>query len=290
MRGRYIFLLYFSLTCLFSSAQGLIVNKALTWNVLQITSNKRTITYRFFEDTIIKGVSYTNLYSSYSEDYDPQKGILVGSVREDSVRKKVYLRFTNGEVFELYNFKAEICDIINLPSFDGVTLLNYVVEFSDTVFVDSVKKRRMYLSSLEPNLTKDQVWIEGVGSNQGLIETCEHQFGNFNSQLLCCREGVNLHWRGNLGVCYFTTIDEYNKLILKTGKKNSDDNKIAEMEINFDVTNLKLRIISEDGEVVSTRVIKSKKDLTFEKLQEGTYLIEIIDYFDKIYTTRKIKI
>jgi len=270
-----------------SLSQNRVIDFNKTWNVLQTYNNKQTLCYKFTSDTLINDTTFAVLKYSFSEKFDSINVKLAGYVREDTAKKRVYLRFVTGESFMIYNFKPEICDVINLPSFDLASLLSFRVEFSDTFVVEGVKRRRMFLESLDKAIARDQIWVEGIGSTVGLIETGEAQFGKFSSKLLCCHNQSGEVWNSGDGTCYFSNVDPTNNLVFKRSKT---DDKPVIMPLDFNAVNLKLRIYTIDGRQVTVRKIKSKSDLSFTNLPSGIYIIEIIDYFDKIYLTKKIKI
>ena len=268
-------------------SQFRIIDTTKTWNVLQSYNKRQTLCYKFFNDTVIQNVAYTELKFSYSEKIDTSHLKLAGFVREDTSKGKVYIRFNTGETFLLYNFKAQICDIINLPSYDFASLISFQVEFADTFLVNGVKRRRLFLESLDKTIARDQIWVEGIGSTVGLIETCEAEVGEYSSKLLCCKSGNEVVWQSPDNVCYYSNVDSTNNLVFK---RNKSDDKAVVMPLDFSAINLKIRIYSLEGKEMVTKKIKNKNDLSFEKMPMGTYLIEILDFFDKIYYTKKVKI
>lgn len=278
----------FSITLVCSAtAQFRIIDTTRTWNVLQSANKKETICYKFTNDTLIRDTTFFVLRYSHSESFEHLSSSLVGFVREDTAKKRVFLRFNTGESFMIYNFKPDICEIVNIPAFDYSNLISFLVEFSDTILIDGTKRRRMFLESLDKSAARDQVWIEGVGSTVGLIQTAIVERGDFSSKMLCCKANGKVIWQSNDGTCYYSNVDKSNSLVFKKGK---DDKNAVVMPLDFSAINLKIRVYSIDGNIIITKKIKNKNDLSFDKFKPGIYLIELTDYFDKIYYTKKIKI
>ena len=164
-------------------AQYRIINKNKSWNVLKSYKEQKTISYKFLNDTIINGKIYSSLYYSFSDRLDSTDLNFAGFVREDTLKGNVYLRFMTGEEFVIYNFIVQPCAIIKLPSYNLATKIYFEVDFIDSVIINGEKKKRLYLTSLDNAVAKDQIWIEGIGSVVGLIETGEVQYGRYWSML-----------------------------------------------------------------------------------------------------------
>jgi hypothetical protein len=211
-----------------------------------------------------------------------------GFLREDTAKGNVYLRFMNGEEFVIYNFKANVCDIINLPSYNLASRIYFEVEFSDSTDINGQKKHRLYLTSLDKSLAKDQIWIEGIGSNIGLIETGEVQYGRYWSKLLCVKDASNLLWSNRKGICYIVSGSNACKIAFKRNKRKKTNAKI--ISLDFEVKNLTVRVIKTNGKMIKEQLMKTRKDQTIYHIRKGDYLIEIVDNFNKIYFTKKLKI
>jgi len=270
------------------SARFRMIDKDKSWNVLKsFYRTKRTVSYKFLEDTVIGDFHYTNLYYSFAPTIDTNFMFYAGAVREDTLAGKVFLRFVTGESFLIYDFKAAICDQIDITTFNARLLSSFEVEFADTVVIDSVKRRRMYLTSLDPSVSKDQVWIEGIGSNVGLIETAEAQYGSYSSSMLCCKNKTNLIWSSRKSLCFITTSDSRDKIVFKRNKRSSRARMIS---LDFDARKYTVKVISMKGKVVREKYIRTRKDLTFYKVRRGDYIVQIVDSFNKIHFAKKLTI
>jgi hypothetical protein len=271
-----------------ASAQFRLIDKEKSWNVLKSYKDQRTVSYKFLEDTLIDNKQYTSLYYSFSDRLDTSDMNFAGFLREDTAKGNVYLRFMNGEEFVIYNFKANVCDIINLPSYNLASRIYFEVEFSDSTDINGQKKHRLYLTSLDKSLAKDQIWIEGIGSNIGLIETGEVQYGRYWSKLLCVKDASNLLWSNRKGICYIVSGSNACKIAFKRNKRKKTNAKI--ISLDFEVKNLTVRVIKTNGKMIKEQLMKTRKDQTIYHIRKGDYLIEIVDNFNKIYFTKKLKI
>jgi hypothetical protein len=269
-------------------AQFRLIDKGKSWNVLKSYKDQRTVSYKFLNDTVIDNKNYSSLYYSFSDRLDTSDMYFSGYIREDTIKGNVFIRFMNGEEFVIYNFKAEICDIINLPSYNLASRIYFEVEFSDSIVINGVKKHRLMLTSLDKSLAKDQIWIEGIGSTIGLIETGEVQYGRYWSKLLCVKDSNNLLWSNRKGICYIVSGSNACKIAFKRNKRKKTNAKI--ISLDFEVKNLTVRVISTKGKMVKEQIMKTRKDQTIYHIRKGDYLVEIVDNFNKIYFTKKLKI
>ena len=145
----------------------------------------------------------------------------------------------------------------------------------------------MYLTSIDRSVAKDQVWVEGIGSTIGLIETAEAQYGNYYSSLLCCKNKGELIWSGPKSLCFMTTSDSRDKIVFKRNKRSS---KARMISLDFDARKYTIRVISMKGKEVREKYIRTRKDLTFYKVRRGDYIVQIVDSFNKIHFAKKLTI
>jgi len=271
-----------------TKAQFRLIDKEKSWNVLKSYKDQRTVSYKFLSDTIIDDKTYTSLYYSFSDRIDTSDMNFAGFIREDTAKGKVFIRFMNNDEFIIYNFKVMTCDVINLSSYNQASKIYFEVEFIDSMLVNGVKKRRLTLTSLDKTVAKDQIWVEGIGSTIGPIETGEAQYGRYWSKLLCVKDSSNLLWSNRKGICYIVSGSNACKIAFKKNKRKNTKAKI--ISLDFEVKNLTVKVISIKGKTVKQQLMKTRKDQTVYHIRKGEYLVEIVDNFNKIYLTKKIKI
>jgi len=285
---KFIYLFFIILSWFSSQAQYRIIDKEKSWNVLKSYKDQKTVSYKFLNDTIINDKTYTSLYYSFSDRLDTSDMNFAGFLREDTLKGNVYIRFINGDEFILYNFKVNTCDVINLPSYNQASKIYFEVEFIDSMVVNGVKKRRLTLTSLDRTVAKDQIWVEGIGSTTGLIETGEVQYGRYWSKLLCVKDSTNMLWSNRKGLCYIVSGNNACKIAFKRNKRKNTRAKI--ISLDFEVKSLTVKVISTKGKMVKQQLMKTRKDQTIYRIRKGEYLVEIVDRFNKIYYTKKLKI
>ena len=271
-----------------SHAQYRLIDKSKSWNVLKSYKDQKTVCYKFLSDTILDDKKYTTLFYSFSDRLDTAEMMFAGFLREDTAKGNVYIRFINNEEFIIYSFKATTCEIVGLPAYNLASRIYFEVEFVDSTVIYGVKKKRIFLTSLDKSLSKDQIWIEGIGSNVGLIESGEVQYGRYWSKLLCVKDSSGLLWGNRKGICYIISGSNANKIAIKKNKRKNAKAKL--LSFDFELKNLFIRIISVNGKVVKYQEMKTRKDQTVYHLKNGTYLFEIVDKFNKIYYTKKLTI
>ena len=210
-----------------------------------------------------------------------------GSVREDTLKGTVYIRFITGEEYLIYSFKNDICEKLSLPSYNAATQIPFEVEYIDSVIIGGVKKKRIFLNSLDKSVAKDQIWVEGMGSLIGLIETGEVQYGKYWSKLLCVKNETGLIWSNKKGICYIVSASNANKIVFRKNKRNANAKIIS---LDFETKNLTVKVFNLKGKMIKERLIKTKKDLTIYHVRKGQYIIQVVDKFNKIYFSKKIKI
>jgi hypothetical protein len=140
---------------------------------------------------------------------------------------------------------------------------------------------------MDKSMARNQVWIEGIGSTVGLIQTGEIESSVFSSKLLCCKKNGSMLWQSPDATCYYSNTNDVQKLVFTEDKTKA---QTLVLPIDFSSIDLKIRIYRADGKIVKSKKLKTQKDLSFRKLKPGVYFVEILDYFDKIYYTKKLKI
>lgn len=275
-------ILFLSFALVFSQN---LIDKNKQWNVYYSSNEQKTISYKFLKDTIIKNTLFTSLYFSYSEEFDSVNSYQFGFISEEN--NIVKIRFLNGETYTLFDFNVQLCDTFEIKPFHSVKSQWYAVEHIDSIKINQKNHYIVYLVSLDSkNPIHNITWIKGIGSNKGLVESLLPNNTKTVTELLCIKSGGREIWKNYRNTCYIA--NNTNKSVVWI--KNKED-KNTEINIeNIKNTNLKLKIYSEKGNLVKAVKIKSKKDLSFTNLHSGVYIIEITDYFDRIYMTKVIRI
>ena len=142
-----------------------------------VSDEKYTIT----GDTIINEKHYQKVFFHKSlPDFDPNSLLYLAAIREDTVEKKVWLLWSGyDEEFLLYDFSLNVGNefIVKSPfySYNGpeylhnpVTERKMVVSKKSTQEINGFTRRVLKVNSPDfPDFYEN--WIEGIGSNHGLI-------------------------------------------------------------------------------------------------------------------------
>jgi len=135
-----------------------------------------------FNDTIFYKVYETR--DSLQQDWEQ-----IGYLREDSITKKVYFsEWGPEEIGLIYDF--------DLAVGDSVAIDNYYVGFEDvllicdsinTVIINGISRNQFYFSTPNTSYVTD-IWIEGIGSKYGLLNSGYGGAGYAGGgmDLLCC--------------------------------------------------------------------------------------------------------
>jgi len=271
----------------FSATGQKIVNLENSWNVLyKAQGYTSTRCYKFMFDTLIDSYAYNILYYSESNKFDSINALPIALMRQE--KKEVYMRyFEEEEEHLLYDFNINIYDTVELGSINAMLDLSFRVDTIDYVKVGDESRKRFHLRPIiDMATTKRQYWIEGIGSSMGLLELATTQYLDHTTELLCFKKNDTLQWNGPLQRCFISNKPPEAKMLIK-----SKDNKaFATFTIKEELlsSNFKIIIYDMDGEKIAERKIKNKKDLSFKKLKQGEYIIQLTDLFNRIYTTKKI--
>lgn len=152
--------------------------------------------YKIGNDTIIDGTEYKNIL--FAQKNDNYTG-LVGFIREEENGKVYYKRNSNLEEKEylLYDFGMEVGDSVRLGDSNSFHRLDSVKRNSDG-------KKIYYLTG---GTFGNNVWIEGVGSEKGLLK--DPITGGAKLFSCCLLNGERLYHNPQFKGCYF----EDNKVI-----------------------------------------------------------------------------
>jgi hypothetical protein len=151
-------------------------------------------------DTIINNLQYHIVWES--QDASLQNPDIAGYIRENLQSKKVYVLNKQGEEGLLYDF--------NLGLNDAVVINNtYLYGISDTLICnskDSVLIGNQYLERFHmmSGAGIEETWVEGIGSQYGLLNTCATYLTGGIRSLLCVHNGSVLLYQTSFNECSIT--------------------------------------------------------------------------------------
>ncbi|MBO6118511.1 MAG: T9SS type A sorting domain-containing protein [Bacteroidales bacterium] len=292
-----------------------IVDTTKQWNVAALCWNG-IVTYSYkvsSNDTIINGKKYNELLCSVF--YDSDMDIWYNWEHRDWIREdggKVYVFTTDqidtngslgpvitkssiGEEYLLYDFnlqQGDTIDYIREIYFWGgysfpVLAPNYVTEV-DSVNIDGELLKRIII---ENNYGDKEIWIQGIGSNRGLLESF-----NADYSLVCCKQDNNVL---------------FNASRLTWGDYNSDNTCYIDVSLNeenitkcrvyptitkdlLNITSIdypmSVYIINGNGHIVLQKRLYDADVLNIEHLPQGKYVVMGVLNNNNIFNQKIIKL
>ncbi|HNW90050.1 MAG TPA: T9SS type A sorting domain-containing protein [Bacteroidales bacterium] len=151
--------------------------------------------YNISGDTVINSYIYKKINRSYDSVYviswslptDPPNShppCYVGALRDDSAANKVFFVYagTNTDSL-LFDYNIAIGDTVKglmVP----YGIYNLVVQSTDSILIDGNYRKRWIFNQTSTN--HDTYFIQGIGSNSGLIEPGDSYSVNFTDRYLVC--------------------------------------------------------------------------------------------------------
>jgi hypothetical protein len=178
-----------------------------TWNVLCVTFNPpfdnyySTVTYKLSGDTTFNSLTYKKTYSSWEEI--PENWILYGFMREDT-DKQVWLKteFATQESL-MYDFSVAVADSVLVGQQAPVNLL---VDSITTVTINGTERYKYWLSGIE-DMDYHESWIEGIGSDKGIVWSGSAGLTGGWYELLCLsNNGEQIFMNPAYDFCYLSTV------------------------------------------------------------------------------------
>lgn len=178
-----------------------------SWNVLAAgiypfwDTVYSTESYKISGDTILNSVSYKKMYTSLEEiTYNWN---FYCYMREDTTGK-VWLKMTaNDEEFLMYDFSIIAGDTVQVGKDDPVDLL---VDSITTVTINGIDHQEYWFTCFN-NEYYHEYWIEGIGSNQGIVWSGSAMIVGGFFRLLCESKNEVLYYMNPFySSCYVNTV------------------------------------------------------------------------------------
>lgn len=212
-----VLLLFTSLT--YSQSNYQIADSTKEWNTVNTGLNPGSIiecngtTTNFFGgDTLVNGFNY--LIVLETEDTLQSEPVHVGLLREDTVTKQVFFKMEEDEGL-VYDFNINVGDIIFIDNYYIYSPnIRLCCDSIDTVVINGQNKRRFYFNYFPSQGLYDEIWIEGIGSNHGLLFNGYLAAGisGAGHQLSCCSQNDTLiYFDSAFQACY---VEEFYPKIL----------------------------------------------------------------------------
>jgi hypothetical protein len=265
----------------YSQVNNQIVDSTKIWSVVYSefafgAYKQTTHNFKFQDDTIVNGLLYKKIYESLDSIKQSWK-MTNNLIREND--GSVYLLSRNEEVL-LYDFNLKAGDSIVLNNMFGESY-KWIVDSVDSVRILGIDLKRISLHHIHGYLS--DVWIEGLGSLLGILNSGNFAF-DFSTELLCvAQENSSIYNNPDFAGCYVTHINNVKSVNYKLFPTIVSDYVYLES----DQYPLKIQFIDTNGKVSLNEVLEDNKQIMCGHLKPGMYLV-IIEYYKSHRTLRKL--
>lgn len=216
-------------------------------------------------DTLIEDVRYMKIMGTVNDSYP----IFYTLLREED--GKVWKRYSiaHSETL-LYDFTASVGDTLRIGDFAEEMVLDSI----SMVQIGGVDRRKFWFG-LEydglGNPRAKETWVEGIGSDYGLLWT-----GYFNvfdgwHCLLCFHQNGELVWENpEYGTCTYDAIEEN-----KDSEISIYPNPVRDRVVIEGIEVAEVDVYNALGQKV--KMVQSTNEINVSGLQEGVYLLFITD-------------
>ncbi len=190
-----------------------LVEENKTWYVVHsfFGSPSATGVYKCEGDTLVGDTTYKIVYVTYDEF--PIQWTKAGFLYEDENQRVVFSKYKayDSTYFKpqlLYDFGAEIGDSLTISPLNEFTdQVEIVIAAMDSVLVDGEYRPRTWFDC---EISSWNFWIEGIGSNTGLLEPGFYCTIICPGQDLYCvkKDGITIYPDAYTGECYVVGIDD----------------------------------------------------------------------------------
>ena len=225
-------------------------------------------------DTLIEDARYMKIMGTVNDSYP----IFYTLLREED--GKVWKRYSIAHPETLlYDFTASVGDTLRIGDFAEEMVLDSI----SMVQIGDVDRRKFWFGLEYDNLGRPrakETWIEGMGSDYGLLWT-----GYFNVVdgwhcLLCFHQNGELIWENpEYGFCTYTAVEE-----TKDSEIFIFPNPAKEKVTIEGVEATEVEVYNALGQLVKT--LQNANEINVSDLMEGVYLLRIADADGKCYTNR----
>lgn len=248
------------------------------WSVVEIHCQPEGNSYSSMKfvagnDTTISETSYKTIWKKENDGT-----IYYGAFREDETTGRCWYRFPFSESDGLiYNFSLMPDDTaILINQFLGSDTIKLIVTGRDSVFIEQQWRLRLTLTNF--SLSWQEWWIEGIGSQWGLLNAGSSFYtGVCGGQELLCfwEDGVHLYQNPAYPVCEFpaTAINENHHIEdLKVFPNPANQS----FNVDYNTPDAELTLMDLQGKVI-VRVISSGGSycMNVSGQTEGIYILKI---------------
>lgn len=224
-----------------------------------------TYCYKLEGDTLLDGVSYKLLYSTLYEDLSHFS--YRAALREDP-EGRVYCRHSSSsDETLLYDFSLQPNDSISIDGYEYLVL----EDIRDTIIGDVSRKKFTFFYS--DHIYEKEIWIEGIGSEYGLLNPGVLALSGEMTYLLCSYENEELVWQNtDFNTCFYTN---WNYDLV--GEEYIDNIKVfpnpaSDKVIIIGAPVEETYVYNIFGQLVA---VCKNNEINFENLTNGLYILHI---------------
>ena len=258
-----------------------IIQEGNEWHTLDVIVNPgfppnhhySTLVHWISDDTLIGGVRYTKVMQTVNDVGTPTLAAL--------------LREEDGKVWETYNGNSEIL----LYDFTANVGDSLVCGYGDYFVLDSISieqiggvDRKKFWFGLEYDFIGEpyamETWIEGIGSDFGLLYCGSYYFCGGYYRALCFHQDGELIWQNpEYDACVITSVEEINDKVISVYP-----NPAMEIVTVDGVEAAEVQVYNALGQLVKT--VRDANEISVAGLAEGVYLVRITDVEGKKHVAR----
>lgn len=274
------------LTCftLFAQDNNFIVKEGGLWSTVEVhcmpNGNNYSTYYTKFEgDTVVEGTDYTIAW--ISNDELQSEWNIYGFIREDE-NHAVYVRPPDYIESKIYDFGVAVGDSITARNvYLNSDTLHFVVEQIDSVMMLDRYRKRIVL--YEYMNQKEEIWIEGVGSLYGIMNSCNNSYGAVcgGYESLCYEEdGELVYHNENFPACFYSvTVGETEQFVIQDlpifPNPAKDLVTIDLTSVNSSSNSFDVEFLTITGEkIMVKKLAKNKNVIYLHSLKRGLYFIK----------------
>lgn len=228
----------------------------------------------FFGETMINDIPYKKMYVSTKEyPIFPQDWTLQNFMREDEDKKVWYKSNASSAEKLYYDFSLEIGDI--LPDNLGYLCLPTVVRDITYERMHNGEERKVWHLLIDGYY--EESWIEGMGSNLGVIFPISAGLVGYSYNVLCFHENEELIYADNaydLWGCYKGSLNDINTFDAQIKIYPNPVKNVLHIKINENMNINSISLINIQGQIIR-QYDSNIQQIDVSDITEGVYFIKV---------------
>jgi len=259
-----------------------IVNENCNWSTLEVHcmpngNNYSTYFIKFEGDTIIDSYVYKKIWRC-DEESQINWGFY-GFIREDE-NKRVFLKPPDYYEGMIYDFSVSVGDTIEARNvYLNNDTLHFVVTQIDSVLLLTDYRKRIKL--FEYINQKEEIWVEGLGSYFGILNSCNDSYGGAcgGYEALCYEEtGTIVYQHPSYSTCYYAApvgTNEINASEIMVYPNPAKDFVSIDF---YDDSKREIELFDLTGKKILKKVTTNRNFILYlQEVDNGIYLINVFD-------------